>query len=108
MNIRQQFPDVHWVWKGGISFVYEVHPCIVVKVPKPGDHEREQFQKETKIYEIFSRHPPCPYIVQCFLYADNGIFMEYMRGAVFIDVLTMTMVSTNSLIRRNSQFKNTK
>ncbi|KGO76584.1 hypothetical protein PITC_087710 [Penicillium italicum] len=79
MDIRQQFPNVHWVWKGGISFVYEVHPRIVVKVPKSGDFEREQFRKELKIYEIFSQHPPCPSIVQCFLYADNGIFLEYMR-----------------------------
>ncbi|RAK99862.1 protein kinase [Aspergillus ibericus CBS 121593] len=79
MDIRRQFPDVHWVWKGGISFVYEVHPRIVVKVPKSGDFEREQFRKELKIYEIFSQHPPCPSIVQCFLYSDNGIFLEYMR-----------------------------
>lgn len=34
MTIPDQFPDVHWVWKGAISFVYEVHPRIVVKVPK--------------------------------------------------------------------------
>ncbi|KAJ5587263.1 uncharacterized protein N7459_003028 [Penicillium hispanicum] len=77
MDIRQQFPDVHWVWKGGISFVYEVHPRIVVKVPKSGDFEKEQFQKELKVYKAFS-HPPCPSIVQCF-YADNGIFLEYIR-----------------------------
>lgn len=81
MDIRQQFPDVHWVWKGGISFVYEVDPRIVVKVPKSGDFEREQFRKEVEIYEVFSQHPPCASIVQCFLYADNGIFLEYMRGA---------------------------
>ncbi|CAG7928283.1 unnamed protein product [Penicillium olsonii] len=30
---------------------------------------------------MFSRHPPCPSIVQCFFYTDNGIFLEYMRGA---------------------------
>jgi hypothetical protein len=52
----------------------------VVKVPKSGEFEREQFAKELKIYEIFSLHPPCPYIVQCFLSTDNGIFLEYMRG----------------------------
>ncbi|EFY95003.1 protein kinase [Metarhizium robertsii] len=79
MSIQHQFPDVHWVWKGGISFVYEVHPRIVVKVPKSGEFEREQFRKEVKIYDIFSRHEPCPSIVQCFLYTDNGIFLEYMR-----------------------------
>ncbi|CEJ61526.1 Putative Protein kinase [Penicillium brasilianum] len=79
MSIQKQFPDVHWVWKGGISFVYEVHPRIVVKVPKPGGFEREQFQKELEIYKTFSQNPPCPSIVQCFFYADNGILIEYMR-----------------------------
>ncbi|KAJ5359468.1 protein kinase [Penicillium cataractarum] len=78
---QQKFPDVHWVWQGGISFVYEVHPSIVVKVPKPGEFEREQFQNELKVYEILSRHTPCPSIVQCFLYTDNGIFLEYMQDA---------------------------
>ncbi|EFE39694.1 hypothetical protein TRV_05586 [Trichophyton verrucosum HKI 0517] len=79
MSIRKQFPEVHWIWKGGISFVYEVHPRIVVKIPKSGDFEREQFQKELKIYEILSQRPTCPSIVQCFFYTDNGIFLEYMR-----------------------------
>ncbi|KAL3459024.1 kinase-like domain-containing protein [Aspergillus heterothallicus] len=79
MDIRRRFPDVHWVWKGGVSFVYEVHPRIIMKVPKSGNFAQEQFQKELKIYEIFSQHPSCPSIVQCFLYADNGIFLEYMR-----------------------------
>jgi hypothetical protein len=80
MDIQRQFPDVHWIWGGGISFVYEVHPRIVVKVPRSGDFEREQFRKELKIYEIFSKHPPCLHVVQCFLYTDNGIFLENMRG----------------------------
>ena len=78
MDIQRRFPNVHWIWGGGVSFVYEVHPNIVVKVPKLG--EREQFCKELKIYDIFSQHPPCPSVVQCFFYADNGIFLEYMRG----------------------------
>lgn len=80
MDIPDDYPQVHWVWQGGISFVYEVHPRIVVKVPQSGAYEKEQFQKEVKIQEILSRQPPCPSIVQCFYYADNGIFMEYMRG----------------------------
>ncbi|KAJ5665664.1 uncharacterized protein N7477_008112 [Penicillium maclennaniae] len=79
MSIQRQFPDVHWIWKGGISFVYEVHPRIVVKVPKPGEFEGEQFRKELKIYKIFSQHTSFPSVVQCFYYADNGIFLEYMR-----------------------------
>lgn len=86
MKLQHQFPDVHWVWKGGISFVYEVHPRIVVKVPKPGEFEREQFQKELRVYEILSRNPLCPSIVQCFFYADNGIFLEYMRGVIPVSI----------------------
>ncbi|KAE8154987.1 kinase-like domain-containing protein [Aspergillus avenaceus] len=73
MDIQRQCPGVHWVWEGGISFVYEVHPL------KSGEEEREQFHKELKIYEILSQHPPCPSVVQCFLYTTDGIFLEYMR-----------------------------
>ncbi|KAJ5151649.1 hypothetical protein N7492_009944 [Penicillium capsulatum] len=79
MDIQHQFPDVHWIWGGGISFVYEVHPRIVVKVPKSGDFNGEQFKNEVDIYQIFSQHRPCPSIVQCFLSSDKGIFLEYMR-----------------------------
>lgn len=80
MDIKRQFPGVYWVWGGGISFVYEVHPLIVVKVPKSGQEEREKFRKELKIYEILSQHPPCPSLVECFHYTPDGIFLEYMRG----------------------------
>ncbi|RAL06391.1 kinase-like protein [Aspergillus ibericus CBS 121593] len=79
MDAQRRFPNVHWIWAGGISFVYEVHPRIVVKVPKSGEYEREQFHRETKIYEIFSQHSPCCSVVQCFFHTDNGIFLEYMR-----------------------------
>ncbi|KAJ5369313.1 uncharacterized protein N7496_009073 [Penicillium cataractarum] len=79
MDVQRQFPTVHWIWGGGISFVYEVHPLIVVKVPKSGEFEREQFHKELEIYRIFAQNRPCPSIVQCFLFSDNGIFLEYMR-----------------------------
>lgn len=80
MDIQRKFPSVHWIWVGGISFVYKVHPSIVVKVPRSGEFEREQFDKEAEIYEIFSQHPPSPFIVQCYFYSSNGIFLEYMRG----------------------------
>ncbi|KAJ5609913.1 hypothetical protein N7528_009179 [Penicillium herquei] len=79
MDIQRQFPDVHWIWSGGISFVYEVHPRIVVKIPKSGKFEREQFLKELEIYQIFSQNPPCPSIVQCFYFSESGFFLEYMR-----------------------------
>ncbi|CAG7920756.1 unnamed protein product [Penicillium olsonii] len=79
MDIQRQFPSVHWIWGGGISFVYEVHPRIVVNVPKSGGFDREQFRKEVEIYRTFSQYPPCPSIVQCFLFSGSGIFLEYMR-----------------------------
>ncbi|KAJ5585416.1 uncharacterized protein N7459_005216 [Penicillium hispanicum] len=79
MDIKSQFPGVHWIWSGGISFVYEVHPRIVVKVPKSGEFERQQFDKELEIYQTFSQKPPCPSIVQCFFFSSSGIFLEYMR-----------------------------
>ncbi|KAK2757375.1 hypothetical protein FQN54_004890 [Arachnomyces sp. PD_36] len=107
MDIRSQFPGVHWVWRGAISFVYEVDPHIVVKVPKSGEFEREQFLKELKIYEIFSRHRPCPSVVQCFFYTGNGIFLEYMRGATLLPVeryivLTVSLdASLSSRIQNN-------
>lgn len=80
MSIKSEYPNVHWIWKGGISFVYEVAPRIVVKVPQSGESEQEQFQNKLKIWNILLRHPPCPSIVQCFFSASNGIFLEYMRG----------------------------
>ncbi|KAL5361799.1 hypothetical protein BJX96DRAFT_89564 [Aspergillus floccosus] len=79
MDPQRQFPGVNWIWGGAISFVYEVHPRIVVKLPRSGEFEREQYHKELRIYETFSRHPPCPSIVQCFFCTDTGIFLEYMR-----------------------------
>ncbi|KAJ5485571.1 hypothetical protein N7539_005559 [Penicillium diatomitis] len=82
MDAQRQFPDVHWIWAGGISFAYEVHPRIVVKVAKSGEFERGQFRKELKVYEIFSQHTPCLSVVQCFFYSDNGITLESMRGGI--------------------------
>lgn len=71
---------MHWIWGGGISFVYEIHPLIVVKVPKSGESERKQFNKELAIYRILAENWPCSSIVQCFYLSDNGIFLEYLRG----------------------------
>lgn len=66
----------------GASLSSEIHPCIVAS---PGSFEEDQFRREVKIYEILSTHPPCPTIVQCFFCADNGIFLEYMRGEIPCD-----------------------
>lgn len=109
MTVQKQFPHVHWIWQGGISFVYEVNPRIIVKVPKLGEFEREQFQNELKVYEILSPHAPCPSIVQCFFYTDNGIFVEYMQGTVLVfnsqSLLTPTLDgSLCSRIQNNHTF----
>lgn len=80
MDIQRQFPGVRWIGGGAISFVYEVHPSIVVKAPKRGEYERVQFRKELEIYEIFSQHPPSPFLVQSLFYSNNGIFLEYVNG----------------------------
>ncbi|KAL4804642.1 hypothetical protein BDV18DRAFT_142290 [Aspergillus unguis] len=53
MDIQRQLPGVHWIWAGGIFFIYKVHPCIMVKVPKSGEFKRGQFCKELKVYETF-------------------------------------------------------
>lgn len=60
MSIKDKFPNVHWIWSGGISFVYEVHPRIVVKVPQFGEFEQEQFRNELKIWNVLLQQPPCP------------------------------------------------
>ena len=93
MEIQRKFPNVHWIWGGGISFVYEVDPRIVVKIPKSGEFERQQFLKELEIYQIFSQNSPCPFIVQCYYFADGGIFLEYMRGATPIHGLRVVLIS---------------
>lgn len=79
MNVENDPQDFPWVSWGGNCYVYEVNSLIVVKVPKPGLEEREQFRKEVEIFRILSHHPPCPQLVSCFMFTDNGIFLEYMR-----------------------------
>ncbi|KAL4794869.1 kinase-like domain-containing protein [Aspergillus venezuelensis] len=81
MGTKKQFPGVNWIWSGAISFVYEVHPDIVVKVPKLQEYARDQFDHELKVYDILSKHEPCPYLIQCFHYSNDGIFLEYMTDS---------------------------
>ncbi|RAH87610.1 hypothetical protein BO86DRAFT_444520 [Aspergillus japonicus CBS 114.51] len=107
-RVQRQFPGVHWIWGGGISFVYEVHPRIVVKVPKSGKIEREQFYKELEIYRVFLRNPPCLSIVQCFYFCKSGSFLEWMNdlaeGAAFLESLNLAhgdLRPENILLDRN-------
>jgi len=84
MDIQRQYSSVHWIWGGDISFVYKVHSCIVVKIPKSGEFERQQFLKEIKIYRVFSQNLFCSSIVQYFFFSDSGIFLEYIRGSTSV------------------------
>lgn len=79
MDIQRRFPGLNWMCLGGTSFIYEVHPLIVVKIPRPGEEEKAQFLPEVNIYKILSQHRPWLSIVQCFFYTNDGIFLEYMR-----------------------------
>ncbi|KAJ5487995.1 hypothetical protein N7530_002295 [Penicillium desertorum] len=80
MDIGSQFQKVHLLAFGGMSFIYQVGPGIVVKVPRNDDFAREQFRNEIQIYKTFSQHAACEFIVQCFYYTDGGIFLEHMRS----------------------------
>jgi hypothetical protein len=63
-----------------MSFIYQVDPGIVVKVPHTKDFARQQFYNELEFYKTFSQQAACAFIVQCFYYTDDGIFLEHMRG----------------------------
>ncbi|CAG8376427.1 unnamed protein product [Penicillium salamii] len=79
MEMEGQFQNVHLIALGGMSFIYQVAPGIVVKVPNTEDFARQQFRNELDIYKILSRQAACAFIVQCFYYTDDGIFLEHMR-----------------------------
>lgn len=79
MSTQSQLEGLHWVNEVANSFVYEVTPLIVVKVPRTGSEEREQLSKELEIYKVLSQHAPSPFLVSFFLYTSDGIFLEYMR-----------------------------
>jgi predicted Ser/Thr protein kinase len=112
MSTKHEFHNVHWLVTGGNSCVYEVHRRIVLKVPKPGQEEKEQFRNEVKVLKkIFSQQTLCPYIVQCFLFTDNGIFSEYMHGkkdpVLFVDYFTNRhLIQRLATLHQNNQQPN--
>lgn len=79
MAIERKF-QIGLLLPGGISYIYHIHPRIVVKIPQNDDFAREQFCKELEIYKLLSRQAACEFFVQCFHYTNEGIFLEYMRG----------------------------
>ena len=80
MKAERKFQKMQLIASGGMSFIYLVDPNIVVKVPKNDEESRQQFCKEIETYKVLSRQGPCAFIVQCFYFTNEGIFLEYMRG----------------------------
>jgi hypothetical protein len=76
---EQRLDEFRLVSQGSTSCAYEASLLIIVKVPKPGEEERGRLHREVEIYNIFSRHPPCPYLIPGFFRSDNGTFLEYVR-----------------------------
>lgn len=84
MDKERRFQNVHLIASGGMSYIYEVGPGIVVKVPQTEDFARQQFCNELEIYKTLSRNlAACEFIVQCFYYTDDGVFLEHMRGKYY-------------------------
>lgn len=79
MDLKSVSEELRYVCRGANCHVYEISPVTVVKVPRAGDEEKERFDHEIAIWDILSRHPPCPSLITCFLCCEKGIFLEYMR-----------------------------
>ncbi|KAJ5142566.1 protein kinase-like protein [Penicillium bovifimosum] len=91
----REFQDVESIARGGISFVYQVSPGVVVKIPQDDDFARQQFCNELQIYKTFSQQAACAFIVQCFYSTNEGIFLEHMKNE--IDRKTDVVTSVNRL-----------
>jgi atypical protein kinase C zeta type len=60
------------------GIVYKVNSLIVIKCPTIKGYK--DFVKKNQIFNILTRHPPCPKLMASFLRFDNGNFLEYMPG----------------------------
>lgn len=103
MALGSRFQDLPWISWGANCNVYEVNEFVVVKIPKPGGlEEKEQFRNEVKILDLLSHHPHCPQLVSCFLYGDDGIFLEYMK-----DICLSSRIQYNLTTSRKPGFRQT-
>ncbi|OJD22120.1 serine/threonine protein kinase [Blastomyces percursus] len=116
MVLERSLDDLFWVSEGANCYVYEVNPLIVVKVPKAGDQEREQFRKEVEIFNILSRHPPFPFVISCFLHIKRLVekfeslylrktwMSDLSHGVAFLESLNLAhgdLRPENILLDRN-------
>jgi serine/threonine protein kinase len=53
---------------------------LMMKLSLSTPQRSEAFSRENKIYDLFERHEPCPYIVQSFLRLPNANFMAFLSG----------------------------
>lgn len=77
-ELLRNMPTLAELRRGATGIVYKVNSLVVVKCPTIEGHE--DFVKENQIFDILTRHPPCPELLASFLRFDNGNFLEYMPG----------------------------
>jgi serine/threonine protein kinase len=63
---------------GATGWVYQIDDDIVLKYARA--ERSEAFARESKTYDIFEKHNPCPYVVQSFLRLPNANFLAFLSG----------------------------
>jgi atypical protein kinase C zeta type len=63
---------------GATGWVYQIGDDFVLKYARA--QRSEAFAWESKIYDIFEKHDPCPYVVQSFLRLPNANFLAFLSG----------------------------
>lgn len=93
LNVQDR-PDTSGLVLGFLSLIGDeqtIHTLVVRDPSQPllrrhlldrpaRGYRTEEGQRATDVLD--TRRPPCPSVVQCFFYSGNGIFLEYMRGAI--------------------------
>lgn len=81
--------------RGAIGWVYQINDHIALKYAR--EPHSDQFTRENDIFNLFDKHPPCPYIIQSFLRLPNANFLAFMSGGSLDDRLKSHQI-------RNSPF----
>lgn len=80
MGTKGEFDYVRRIDEGCISFVYQVDQSIVVKISNKEDCSNDQFRHEVEMYKKLSKEKVSEFIVQCYHFTNDGIFLENIRG----------------------------
>ena len=71
--------------RGANGWVYQINDRIALKYSRTPNSEA--IAKENDMFDIFEKHPPCPYIIQSFLRLPNAKFLAFMSGGSLYDRL---------------------